>query len=91
MKHMSIKAFLLSWVLPKDRETLETWLALLEATKLILALLFIVSLFYTLLQADLTKIIRCTLFSILTFIFLWFLVAVQYLMAIEYNTRKDRK
>jgi hypothetical protein len=29
------------------------------------------------------------MFTIISFIFLWFISVLQYLMAIEYNTRRD--
>ncbi len=83
------RKFFLIWVLPKDRETLNDWLALMEITKIIVALIFVASLAMTLMQTEFVRMVRSTMLTAMVFIFIWFLAIVQYLMAIEFNTRKE--
>ncbi|MFH1470903.1 MAG: hypothetical protein ABIF01_04095 [Candidatus Micrarchaeota archaeon] len=80
--------FILRWVLPKDEKTLWNLIALMEITKLILAAVFIYTLATSLSQTDLVKLLRCIMFTAIAFIFIFFLSVIQYLMAIEFNTRK---
>ena len=83
------RRFFLIWVLPKDRETLNDWLALMEVTKIIVALIFVASLAMTLAQTEFVRMVRSTMFTAIVFVFIWFLSITQYLMAIEFNTRKE--
>lgn len=85
-----LRGFLLGWVLPKDRETLYDWLALIEGSSVLVSLLFVFSLAAALVQTELVAMIRYAIFSFVSLVFLSFLTVLQYLMAIEFNTRTER-
>jgi hypothetical protein len=87
---LPLRGFLLSWVLPKDRETLYDWLALIEGSSVLISLFFVLSLALSLVQTELVSMIRYAIFSFVSLVFLSFLTVMQYLMAIEFNTRVEK-
>ncbi len=91
MAIVPFRDFILSWVVPKDREALNNFLALMELTKMLVAVVFVIALSFSLVQTDFLKMVRCMMFTAIAFIFIWFISTLQYLMAIEFNTRKGNE
>lgn len=82
------KEFVLSWVLPKDEETLRTWLFIIELFNILLSFFTLVLIVLTLVTRNFLWLIKFGVMLIFFIIGLSTLNLMQYLLQIEFNTRK---
>jgi hypothetical protein len=82
------KEFILSWVIPKDEETLRTWLFVIELFDVVLSLFILILAVLTLVTTDLLWVLKFGIILIFFVIGLSTLNLMQYLLQIEFNTRK---
>lgn len=82
------KDFILSWVLPSDEGTLRTWLVIIELFNIVLSLFILFLVALTLIAAELLWTVKFGIMLIMCIIGLSTLNLMQYLLAIEFNTRK---
>jgi hypothetical protein len=81
------KNFVLSWILPKDEETLRTWLLVIELFDIVLSIFALLLVVLTLIATDLLWTIKFGVMLIVMIIGLSTLNLMQYLLQIEFNTR----
>ncbi|NYZ79167.1 hypothetical protein H0N99_03380 [Candidatus Micrarchaeota archaeon] len=83
------KDFILSWVIPKDEETLRTWLFIIELFNIILSFFTLVLMVLTLITRNFLWTVKFGVMLTVFIIGLSTLNLMQYLLQIEFNTRKD--
>ncbi|NYZ76463.1 hypothetical protein H0N98_04390 [Candidatus Micrarchaeota archaeon] len=81
------KNFVLNWILPKDEETLRTWLLVIELFDIALSIFALFLVVLTLIATDLLWTIKFGVMLIVMIIGLSTLNLMQYLLQIEFNTR----
>jgi len=84
------REFLLKWVLPRDARQLNDWLYWLELGSIALSLVFLYFFVHALLTSDNGVFLKDAFFAGFSFLGLSFTVVLQYLLAIEFNTRKKK-
>lgn len=82
------KEFVLGWILPKDEETLRTWLFVIELFSIVLSLFSLLLVVLTLTTADFLWAIKFGVMLLVMIVGLSTLNIMQYLLQIEFNTRK---
>ncbi|MFH0836266.1 MAG: hypothetical protein V1834_03840 [Candidatus Micrarchaeota archaeon] len=80
--------FLLKWVLPKDKKQLNDWLYLLELGSIVVSVVFIAFFIAGLLADNAFALIRFAFIALFSFLALSVTIILQYLLAIEFNSRK---
>jgi hypothetical protein len=84
----SFKEFVLGWILPRDEETLRTWLFVIELFNVLLSLFSLLLVVLTLITTDLLWAVKFGVMLIVMIIGLSTLNLMQYLLQIEFNSRK---
>jgi hypothetical protein len=84
----SFKEFVLGWILPKDEETLRTWLFVIELFNVVLSIFTLILVLLTLTATDFVWVMKFGIMLIVMIIGLSTLNLMQYLLQIEFNTRK---
>jgi hypothetical protein len=82
-----IKKFVLKWVLPTDEETLRDWLFIIELFNILISLFMLLLLVLMIYANDFLWTIKFGVLLIMFVIGLSTLNVMQYLLAIEFNTR----
>ncbi len=82
------KEFTLSWVLPKDEGTLKNWLFIIELFNIVLSLFTLLLVVLTLTATDILWAMKFGVMLVFSVIGLSTLNLMQYLLQIEFNTRK---
>jgi|SRR5271157_378687 len=85
----SFKEFVLSWVIPKDEETLRNWLFIIELFNIVMSVFSLILVVLTLTATDLLWTIKFSIMLVVFIVGLSTLNLMQYLLQIEFNTRKD--
>jgi predicted lysophospholipase L1 biosynthesis ABC-type transport system permease subunit len=85
---MGFREFMLKWILPRDEETLHNWLVIIESFNVVLSLFVLALLVLTLIASELIWSIKFGVVLVMFVIGLSTLNVMQYLLAIEFNTRK---
>ena len=75
-------------ILPEDKKTLDRWLTQLNLTVMILAVPFVVSVVLMLLAGDMLNFMRFGFLAVIILICASVLTVLEYLLAIEFNTRR---
>jgi ABC-type bacteriocin/lantibiotic exporter with double-glycine peptidase domain len=83
----SFKEFVLSWIIPKDEETLRTWLFIIELFNVILSIFTLALVVLTLTATDVVWVVKFGVMLMFFAIGLATLNLMQYLLQIEFNTR----
>lgn len=82
---------ILKWILPKDEKTLHRWLVAVELFNVLLSFFVLVLLVLTLLSWELLWVVKFGILLIVFIIGLSTLNIIQYLLAIEFNTRRKSR
>ncbi|MEM3555776.1 MAG: hypothetical protein QXF56_03615 [Candidatus Micrarchaeia archaeon] len=82
--------FILKWILPKDERTLHRWLVAIELFNVLLSFFVLVLLVLTLIAWDPIWAFKFGVLLLVFVIGLSTLNVMQYLLAVEFNTRKKR-
>jgi hypothetical protein len=82
--------FLLRWILPKDEKTLHRWLVIIELFNILLSFFVLLLLVLTLVSWDSVWVFKFGVLLLVFVIGLSTLNIMQYLLAVEFNTRKKR-
>jgi len=85
---MGFRDFVLRWILPKDEETLQLWLTAIELFNIILSFFVLVFLVLTLLAREVLWTLKFGVVLLMCAVGLSTLSVMQYLLALEFNTRK---
>ena len=85
---MGLGDFVLGWILPKDEETLRAWLAAIELFNFVLSFFVLVFLVLTLVAREPLWTVKFGIMLLMCVAGLSTLNVMQYLLAIEFNTRK---
>ena len=85
---MGFRNFILKWILPKNEGTLRAWLVAIELFNFILSFFVLVFLVLTLVARELLWTVKFGIMLLMCVTGLSTLNVMQYLLAIEFNTRK---
>jgi len=85
---MGFRNFVLGWILPRDGRTLRTWLVAIELFNIVLSFFMLVFLVLTLVARELLWTVKFGIMLLMCVTGLSTLNVMQYLLAIEFNTRK---
>ncbi len=83
-----MREFILSYIIPKDRRTLEKWLVWLELVSIAGGILLIALILLMAFQYDVATVLKLGVLALLDFIGLSTITLLQALLLIEWNTRK---
>jgi hypothetical protein len=85
---MGLREFVLKWILPSDEASLTTWLVIIELFNIVLSIFMLALVVLTLVADELLWSIKFGVVLIMCAIGLSTLNIMQYLLAIEFNTRR---
>ena len=86
-----VKEFVLKWILPADEGTLRSWLYIIELFNVLVSLFILLLLVLVIYSNDFLWTIKFGVVLIMFVIGLSTLNLMQYLLAIEFNTRGKSK
>jgi len=85
-----VKEFVLKWILPADEETLRSWLYIIELFNILISLFMLLLLVLMIYANDLLWTIKFGVLLLMFVIGLSTLNLMQYLLQIEFNTRRNK-
>jgi len=86
-----IREFVLKWILPKDEKTLRDWLFIIELFNILLSLFMLLLVVLMIYANDFLWVIKFGVLLMMFAIGLSTLNLMQYLLAVEFNTRDKIK
>jgi len=86
-----IREFVLKWILPKDEKTLRDWLFIIELFNILLSLFMLLLVVLMIYANDFLWVIKFGVLLMMFVIGLSTLNLMQYLLAVEFNTRDKTK
>ena len=88
---MGLREFALSLVIAKDKRTLENWLFWLEVAGVVGSVVFLALLTFMLLEyAEWLWVVKFGFLAVIALMWLSSATILQYLLLIEWNTRKKK-